>query len=250
VARDLRPGIQIRANSKFRVQVRRNGTYQSKTFGSARAAEDWQRAVEGRTTAEEVVDQKTAKRTTLAKAYAWMIEGNHAGHGSHAKNRTLPIFGSYLQTDRDVGVQQVNLSPRIANIHHGIFNKATYYAISKVASELLDKNHPSRPAGVLLSVDWGGFVLMVPDPNNPNQYRADSGGDRWVGSIEFDSDARERGRKIHFKSVGSQAVKTRPFLEDKVLRRPVEPATRSGHCPWLLRPRHPQNLPYLFKHRA
>jgi hypothetical protein len=82
----LKPGIQIRADSKFRVQVRRNGTYQSKTFGSIREAETWQRVVEGKATAEEVVDQKTAKRTTLAKVCAWMIEGNHAGHDSHAKN--------------------------------------------------------------------------------------------------------------------------------------------------------------------
>ena len=82
----LKPGIQIRADSKFRVQVRRNGIYQSKTFGSIREAETWQRVVEGKATAEEVVDQKTAKRTTLAKACAWMIEGNHSGHGSHAKN--------------------------------------------------------------------------------------------------------------------------------------------------------------------
>jgi hypothetical protein len=62
-------GIQIRANNKFRVQVRRNGVYQLRTFGSIRAAEDWQRVVEGRATAEEIVDQKTAKRTTLAKAW-------------------------------------------------------------------------------------------------------------------------------------------------------------------------------------
>jgi hypothetical protein len=60
--------------------------YQSKTFGSIRAAGDWQRVVEGKATAADVVDQKTAKRTTLAKACAWMIEGNHAGQGSHARN--------------------------------------------------------------------------------------------------------------------------------------------------------------------
>ena len=64
--RTLKPGIQTRANSKFRVQVRRNGIYQSKTFGSIREAETWQRVVEGKATAEEIVDQKTAKRTTLA----------------------------------------------------------------------------------------------------------------------------------------------------------------------------------------
>lgn len=82
----MKSGIQIRANSKFRVQVRRNGTYQSKTFGSIRAAEDWQRVVEGKATGEEVVDQKTAKRTTLAKACAWMIDGKHVGNHADAKN--------------------------------------------------------------------------------------------------------------------------------------------------------------------
>jgi hypothetical protein len=83
---DLKPGIQIRASSKFRVQVRRNGIYQSKTFGSVRAAADWQRVVEGKATAEEFLDQKTAKRTSLAKACAWMIAGNHVGQGANAKN--------------------------------------------------------------------------------------------------------------------------------------------------------------------
>jgi hypothetical protein len=83
---DLKPGIQIRANNKLRVQIRRNGTYQSKTFGSIRAAEDWQRVAEGKATAEEFVDQKTARRTTLAKACTWMIDGNHAGAGTNAKN--------------------------------------------------------------------------------------------------------------------------------------------------------------------
>jgi hypothetical protein len=84
---NLKPGIQIRANNKFRVQVRRNGTYQSKTFGSIRAAEDWQRVVEGKATAEEVVDQKTARRTTLAKACTWMIDGKHAGSAANAVSK-------------------------------------------------------------------------------------------------------------------------------------------------------------------
>jgi integrase len=82
----LKPGIQIRANNKFRVQVLRNGTYQSKTFGSVRAAEYWQRVVEGKATAEEFIDQKTARRTTLAKACTWMIDGKHAGSAANAKN--------------------------------------------------------------------------------------------------------------------------------------------------------------------
>ncbi|MDQ7250575.1 site-specific integrase [Dongia sedimenti] len=94
----MKPGIQIRANSKFRVQVRRNGIYQSKTFGSIRAAEDWQRVVEGKATAEEIVDQKTAKRTTLAKACAWMIGGNHVGLGANAKNTVSKL--RYWQESR------------------------------------------------------------------------------------------------------------------------------------------------------
>jgi hypothetical protein len=70
VDRDFKPGIQMRANNEFRAQVRRKGICQSKIFGSIRAAEDRPRVVEGKATAEEVVDQKTAKRTTLARACA------------------------------------------------------------------------------------------------------------------------------------------------------------------------------------
>jgi hypothetical protein len=58
----LKPGIQKRGSCNFRVQVRRNGIYQSKTFGSMHAAEGWQRVVEGKVTAEEFVDQKTPRR--------------------------------------------------------------------------------------------------------------------------------------------------------------------------------------------
>jgi len=76
----LKPGIQKRGSGNFRVQIRRNGIYQSKTFDSMRAAEGWHCVVEGNVTAEDFVDQKTAKATTLAEACAWMIDGNHAGH--------------------------------------------------------------------------------------------------------------------------------------------------------------------------
>jgi hypothetical protein len=72
-------------NNKFRVQVRRNGTYQSRTFDSIRAAEDWQ-GVEDKTTVEGIIDQKTARRTTLARAGAWMVDGNHSGSRANAKN--------------------------------------------------------------------------------------------------------------------------------------------------------------------
>jgi len=93
----LKPGIQIRGTNKFRVQVRRNGSYQSKTFGSLRAAEDWQRIVEGKATAEEFIDQKTVQRTTLARACSWMIEGNHAGSGANAKNANAKNIVSKLR---------------------------------------------------------------------------------------------------------------------------------------------------------
>jgi hypothetical protein len=126
--------------------------------------------------------------------------------------RTLPIFGTYLQTDTGVGVQQVNLLPQIRDIHHGIFKKTTYYALSRLSSQF--NRNSSAPDGIMLTADWGGVVTMVPDPDNPNRYKPDSSGDRWVGTLEFDSDARVPGRKIHFKSVGSQALSTRPFLQD------------------------------------
>jgi hypothetical protein len=47
VDRSSKPANQMRASGKIRLQVRRNGAYQSSTICSIRAGEDWQRVVEG-----------------------------------------------------------------------------------------------------------------------------------------------------------------------------------------------------------
>jgi hypothetical protein len=51
-------GIQVRGPHQYRVQVRRNGVYQSKTFESLRDAQEWRRIVEGKVTGDEFVDLK------------------------------------------------------------------------------------------------------------------------------------------------------------------------------------------------
>lgn len=56
-----------------------------------RTAEGWQRVVEGKVTAEEFVDLKTSKATTLAQACTWMIDGNHAGSDANTKNVTSKL---------------------------------------------------------------------------------------------------------------------------------------------------------------
>ena len=73
-------GIQVRGPHQFRVQVRRNGVSQSKTFETLREAQEWQRITEGKVTGEEVIDLKLARNTTLAKACDWMLEGNRVGN--------------------------------------------------------------------------------------------------------------------------------------------------------------------------
>jgi hypothetical protein len=79
-------GIQIRGPHQFRVQVRRNGVYQTRTFETLREAQEWQRFTEGKVTGEEVVDPKLARSTTLAQACDWMLDGKRFGGGADAKN--------------------------------------------------------------------------------------------------------------------------------------------------------------------
>lgn len=79
-------GIQVRGPHQFRVQVRRNGVSQSKTFKTLRDAQEWQRVTEGKITGEELIDLKLARGTTLAKACEWMLDGNHVGNNPNAKN--------------------------------------------------------------------------------------------------------------------------------------------------------------------
>jgi integrase len=79
-------GIQVRGPHQFRVQVRRNGVYQSRTFETLLAAQEWQRIVEGKVTGDEFVDLKRARMTTLAEACAWMLDGRLYGNHPDAKN--------------------------------------------------------------------------------------------------------------------------------------------------------------------
>jgi hypothetical protein len=51
-------GIQVRGPHQFRVQVRRNGVYQTKTFERLSEAQEWQRVMEGKVTGEDLVDLK------------------------------------------------------------------------------------------------------------------------------------------------------------------------------------------------
>ena len=83
--------IQVRGPHQFRVQVRRNGVYQTRTFETLNAAREWQRIIEGKVTGDEFVDQKIARGTTLAKACDWMIENNLIGSGPNAKNLTSKL---------------------------------------------------------------------------------------------------------------------------------------------------------------
>lgn len=79
-------GIQVRGPHQYRVQIRRNGIYQSKTFETLRDAQEWRRIVEGKVTGDEFVDLKRARTTTLAQACDWMIDGKLYGTNADAKN--------------------------------------------------------------------------------------------------------------------------------------------------------------------
>ena len=79
-------GIQVRGPHQYRVQVRRNGVYQSKTFGKLSEAREWQRIMEGKVTGEELVDRKRARSTPLVQACDWMLDGKRVGNNPDAKN--------------------------------------------------------------------------------------------------------------------------------------------------------------------
>jgi integrase len=79
-------GIQVRGPHQYRVQVRRNGVYQSKTFEKLSEARQWQRIMEGKVTGEELVDRKRARSTTLVQACNWMLYGKRVGNNPNAKN--------------------------------------------------------------------------------------------------------------------------------------------------------------------
>ena len=79
-------GIQVRGPHQFRVQVRRKGHSVTKTFETLRAAQEWQRLMDGKLTGDEFVDLKAARKATLAQACAWMLEGRRFGNKPDAKN--------------------------------------------------------------------------------------------------------------------------------------------------------------------
>lgn len=79
-------GIQIRGPHQYRAQIRRNGVYQSKTFETLREAQQWRRIADGQVSGDVLVDNKAAKRTTVAQACEWMLEGSRAGTNPNAKN--------------------------------------------------------------------------------------------------------------------------------------------------------------------
>jgi integrase len=79
-------GIQVRGPHQYRVQVRRNGVYQSKTFEKLSEAREWQRIMEGKVTGEELVDRKRARSTTIVQACDWMLDGKRVGNNPDAKN--------------------------------------------------------------------------------------------------------------------------------------------------------------------
>jgi integrase len=81
------PSIQARGPYQFRAQVRRKGTYVTRTFESRREAEDWARVMEGRVTGGEVVQRQTV--VSLADACAWM--SSHVAASPNAKNERTHI---------------------------------------------------------------------------------------------------------------------------------------------------------------
>jgi integrase len=79
-------GIQVRGPNQYRVQIRHNGVYHSRTFETLRDAREWQRVTDGKVSGGELVDAREARATSLAQACDWMLEGSRAGTNANAKN--------------------------------------------------------------------------------------------------------------------------------------------------------------------
>jgi hypothetical protein len=149
--------------------------------------------------------------------------------------RGLPVPGVYLALDANTGVEQADLTPAFDNDHHGVFTKATYFGLSRV-SPFVEKKDPNAPDDIMLAVDWGAWVLMTPNLDDPNLYSSEALEDAWVGSLRFTDDQTKPGGNV-FCSVGYRGATTRPFLRDgkcyaSGIRRRKEPyvqlATASG----------------------
>jgi len=79
-------GIQMRGPHQYRAQVRRNGIYRSKTFETLQEAQQCRRVTDGLLSGYQVVDNPRARKTTLAQACDWMLEGRRAGTNANTKN--------------------------------------------------------------------------------------------------------------------------------------------------------------------
>jgi len=79
-------GIQIRGQRQYRAQVRRNGIYRSRTFDTLQEAQQWRRVTDGLLSGYQAVDNPKARKTTLAQACDWMLEGARAGKNANAGN--------------------------------------------------------------------------------------------------------------------------------------------------------------------
>jgi len=79
-------GVQNRGPHQYRVQIRRNGVYQSRTFPTLREAREWRSITDGKVSGGEPVNTREARNTTLAQACDWMLEGSRTGTNANAKN--------------------------------------------------------------------------------------------------------------------------------------------------------------------
>ncbi len=61
-------GIQVRGPNQYRVQVRHNGVYQSRTFRTLRDARERQRVTDGKVSGGERVDAREAWATFPVEA--------------------------------------------------------------------------------------------------------------------------------------------------------------------------------------
>jgi integrase len=79
-------GIQIRGPRQYRAQVRRNGLYRSKTFDTLQEAQQWRRVTDGLLSGHQIVDNPKIRKTSLAQACDWMLEGSRVGRNASFKN--------------------------------------------------------------------------------------------------------------------------------------------------------------------
>ena len=84
-----------RGPAQYRAQIKRQGISLSKTFENRKDAEEWLRVTEGQITGGDYVDRRVVKKTSLAEACAWMLDGQ-IPNTPNAKNLRAKI--AYWQT--------------------------------------------------------------------------------------------------------------------------------------------------------